>query len=694
MSEYSDDDDRSTPDPHRFDEEPDFSDDEDFVDEVTDEELMPEVVSARPKESDGVDSVVVVDNVPAVGAEKSEKLKKVLRKIFEKFGKVVNEHYPVEESGKTKGYMFLEFASHEIAVDVVKNTNNYVLDKEHTFKVNLFSDFDTYLNIPEDWEEPKPEDYKDQGNLRSWLLNQDAYDQYSVIYDNGGKVGIYQNAKPDPIEVVTRPRWTETYVKWSPLGTYLVTLHTKGVVIWGGPEFNRLMNYSHSNVQFIDFSPCERYLVTFSPSARSSGDEPTAIVIWETRTGVKKRSFNADGPRVWPIFKWSHDDRFFARMTAESTLSVYETPSFGLLDKKSIKVSGMMDFSWSPTENHLAYWVAEDKDVPARVCILDMPSRNELRVKNLFNVANCNMHWQKTGDFLCVKVDRYNKLRKEKDDGPKYAGLYFNFEIFHMREKQIPVDSVEIKESVAAFAWEPIGSKFAIIHGETQNTSVSFYGVKAGQTPTLLKKYERKTANHMFWSPTGQFIVLAGLQSQNGALEFIDTADFTTMNTGEHFMCSDIAWDPTGRYVMTGVSRWMHKVDNAFWMWSFQGKILKRSELEQFCQFLWRPRPACLLSKKQIKEVKKNLKKYSAEFESQDMIRTSKADSALIEKRRNLFNEFAAYREKKAEQYKAELAARMALRGGVDTDSEEFDKGEKEEEVVEFLVKEEETIVD
>ena len=41
-----------------------------------------------------------------------------------------------------------------------------------------------------------------------------------------------------------------------------------------------------------------------------------------------------------------------------------------------------------------AYWVAEDKDVPARVCILDMPSRNELRVKNLFNVADCKMHWQ------------------------------------------------------------------------------------------------------------------------------------------------------------------------------------------------------------------------------------------------------------------------------------------------------------
>ena len=35
----------------------------------------------------------------------------------------------------------------------------------------------------------------------------------------------------------------------------------------------------------------------------------------------------------------------------------------------------------------------------------------------------------------------------------------------------------------------------------------------------------------------------------NGVLEFIDTADFTSMNSGEHFMATDIEWDPTGRYV-------------------------------------------------------------------------------------------------------------------------------------------------
>ena len=56
---------------------------------------------------------------------------------------------------------------------------------------------------------------------------------------------------------------------------------------------------------------------------------------------------------MWPIFKWSHDGRFLARMSGSHTLSIYETPSFGLLDKKSIKVAGMKDFSWSPTENIL-----------------------------------------------------------------------------------------------------------------------------------------------------------------------------------------------------------------------------------------------------------------------------------------------------------------------------------------------------
>jgi len=672
-----------------YGEEPDFSDPSDFLDDITDEDLMYDIIKQKPKESDGVDSVIVIDGVPVVIGERVEKLKNVIRKIYSKFGKLVNEHYPVEEDGSTKGYIFLEFSSHENAVEAVKTTHNYKLDKQHTFMVNLFSDFEKFESIIDEWETPTTQEYKDQGNLRSWLLDAEAADQFSVIHKGGEEVSIFSNNKTEPLEIQTRPRWTETYVKWSPLGTFLATFHTRGIALWGGNDFHQISKFAHPGVQFIEFSPCEKYMVTFSPSAVNVTEDPSAIIIWDSRTGAKKRAFHSENPPVWPVFKWSCDDKYFARMTEDSTLSVYETPSFGLLDKKSIKVDGLRGFSWSPSDPILVYWVAEDKDVPARVVIMEIPSRNEIRVKNLFNVADCKMHWQKSGDYLCVKVDRYKKILENKDI--KYAGMYYNFEIFHMTEKQIPVDTVKIEESVHAFSWEPIGSKFAVIHGDAQSLNVSFYGLKKGQGPEMLKKYERKTANHIFWSPTGQFVILAGLRSMNGVLEFIDTSDFTTMGSGEHFMCTDVEWDPTGRYVMTGVSWWGHKVDNAYWIWNFQGKVLKRSSVEKFCQMVWRPRPRTLLSKEQTKEIKKNLKKYSEQFSAKDKMRQNRASKELMGKRQALADAFAEFRAIKEQEFAETMAKRLELRGGIDAD--DVEGGDYEEETVEFLVKEEETIL-
>lgn len=54
-------------------------------------------------------------------------------------------------------------------------------------------------------------------------------------------------------------RWTETYVRWSPKGTYLATFHQRGIALWGGEKFKQIQRFSHQGVQLIDFSPCERY---------------------------------------------------------------------------------------------------------------------------------------------------------------------------------------------------------------------------------------------------------------------------------------------------------------------------------------------------------------------------------------------------------------------------------------------------
>ena len=42
-------------------------------------------------------------------------------------------------------YIFLEYASPAHALDAVKNADGYKLDKQHTFRVNLFTDFDKWV---------------------------------------------------------------------------------------------------------------------------------------------------------------------------------------------------------------------------------------------------------------------------------------------------------------------------------------------------------------------------------------------------------------------------------------------------------------------------------------------------------------------------------------------------------------------
>ncbi|KAB0793644.1 hypothetical protein PPYR_13264 [Photinus pyralis] len=685
-SNYSADSARNDGDISSNEEEPNFSDPDDYVDDIPNEELLGDILKQKPKETDGVESVIVVDGVPQVGPDRIEKLQSVINKIFSKFGNIVNTHFPTNEKGHTKGFIFLEYSLPVHAQEAVKATNNYKLDKQHTFLVNLFTDFSKYEQIPDNWKPPESQKYEGQSDLYSYLLEPDAYDQFSLALTGGAQV--WQNTQPDPIVLHDRPNWTQSYVKWSPLGTFFTTFHKQGVALWGGPQFSQYKKFSHAAVQFIDYSPCEKYVTTYSSQVDVHNPDQKRIIIWDIRTGQEKRSFNPDGPSAWPIFRWSHDDKYFARMGTD-VLSIYETPSFGLLEKKSLKILGIQDFSWSPTDNVIAFWVAEDKDVPARVTLLEIPNRNEIRNKNLFNVAHCKIHWQKSGDFLCVKVDRYSKVRKEKNE-IKYSGMYFNFEIFHMREKEIPVDSVEIKELIQAFAWEPIGSKFAIIHGESPNISVSFYEVRVGQAPLLLKKLEKRACNHLFWSPNGQFIVLAGLGSNGGgSLEFVDTQDFVIMNTTDHYQASDVEWDPTGRYVITAISNWKTKVDTGYYMWSFQGKILKRVNLDKFSQLLWRPRCHTLLDDKQLKDIKKNLKKYYAQFESKDRMRQTKASKELIEKRAALMEKFSAYRQKRIQEWIEQKPRRLELRCGIDTDELDSDVQNTEEEIVEFFVKEE-----
>jgi translation initiation factor 3 subunit B len=347
--------------------------------------------------------------------------------------------------------------------------NGHPFDAKHTFLVNRFTDIEKFADLDETYVEPAREEYHSKEHLRAWLADNLGRDQY-VTY-RGDEVSIRWHGRPSQCEVAFEDHQnlrTELYVSWSPLGTYIATLHRQGVRLYGGPSFQLQARFFHPLVRLIDFSPCEQYLVTWShepivvaedmpqgPRFFSPEDEGNNIAVWDIKTGHLLRTFpsilpegeNARKQMAWPALKWSADDKYTARLTPGQQISVYELPSMGLQGRKSLKIEGVIDFEWcphgdgskKPTENMLVYWTPEVANQPARVTLIDFPARTVLRQKNLFNVSECRLYWQNQGDFLCVRVDRHTKTKKS---------IFCNLEIFSVREKNFPVEVVELKGTI------------------------------------------------------------------------------------------------------------------------------------------------------------------------------------------------------------------------------------------------------
>jgi translation initiation factor 3 subunit B len=577
------------------------------------------------------------------------------------------------------------------------------LDKRHTLAVNKLTDIEKYGRegkVDDEYVAPEIAPFTEREHLRWWLGDANGRDQFVMF--RGDNVGVFWNNKKDPPEqIVDRKHWTQLFVKWSPQGTYLASTHQQGVQVWGGPSFSRVRQFPHPFVSLIEFSPNENYLTTWSnqPIVVEEGKGPLTIdeegkhiVIWDVKTGKPLRSFvaydlpapaGADGvvppkPKVqWPAFKWSADEKFVARMKPGESISVYQLPSMTLLDKTAIKIEGVQEFEWAPAtvqrdgvktyEQLLSYWTPELGSNPAKVGLMALPSKEIVRTRNLFNVTDARLHWQSDAKFMCVKVDRHSKSKKS---------LATNLEIFRIKEKGVPVEVVDsLKDTVINFAWEPKGDRFVLITaGEAvagsnvlPKTAVSFFAPeKAKGNVTgpfkLVKTFDKKNSNGIYWSPKGRFVVVATVSvQQHSDIDFYDldyegekpeennlAANLMLMNTEDHYGMTDIEWDPTGRFIVTSASVWTHQMENGYKIWTFSGTPLAEQPTEKFKQLHWRPRPPILLSKEEQRNVRRNLREYSKEFDEIDKEMEEGANQAVIDTRRRLYAEWYSWvREEK-----------------------------------------------
>jgi len=226
-----------------------------------------------------------------------------LLKIFQKIGPTDQFYLAQDNDGKTKGFGFIEFQKDVDAVTAIQKLDGFVLDKNNTFKAFSYEEFSRAEKVTEKFEPTDVDinndyikNYNDKSHLQEYLLDEKVSDQFATKHSSTCEIFWNVDSKEgsSPEKEISRDDWTETFLTWSPQGTYLATVHSKGITLWGQKEWKRIFRVPHSGVFQLDFSPQERYLITISSSfTDETAKTPKALVIWETKTGKKKKSFHS-----------------------------------------------------------------------------------------------------------------------------------------------------------------------------------------------------------------------------------------------------------------------------------------------------------------------------------------------------------------------------------------------------------------
>jgi translation initiation factor 3 subunit B len=637
------------------------------------------------------------------------------------------------ESGTTEGFAFVEYKGKGDADKAVAATHGWDFDKAHKLTVMRYDVFQEYQAVPDVFEPPKAVEWAPAADRLYWMVDEHFRDEFVIRYSNSDKAPSAADREKHETEVLwaeTRGppaldyggekqkalglQWSTSLVVWSPQGTFLATMHPQGAKLWSGKGFKEGLRLAHTAVNSILWSPDEMWIATWN--GRAGNDAVAAreaLIVWDVRTGARVRAFPQRRIQdEMPDFSWSADSKYLARVDVDKDtnvelIRVYEAPTYTLLDNRSVKAAGARDLSWCPRRsNLLAYWTPERENAPTTVYVMRVPSKEYVRIRALQNVESVALDWHPQGEFLAIISEKLTRGQaRKKKAGEKGGATFekkttagFSVELMRLRAKDVPIEVLDIKEKVSAFAWEPNGTRFALMLGDGPNKyTVAFYAMGERGVPTLLFNLEDRALNTLHWSPRGEYIILAGLQSHGGSMEFYDVERRKQLNTVTHDVASEIAWDPSGRMVASfktqpigGANLVRDTVGNGYMLWSFQGARVAESTKPKMFQFLWRPRIEGLLSEEEAKDTAKNLKKFIGKYQGEDKQRQERKALLARLRKRKARDDFRAFLAERV----AEWEANRPLRVEAGLEAEAAPEVITYEDVYEVTVSEEVTVVE
>jgi len=181
------------------------------------------------KLEEGLDTFVVLDGLPVVPEDSKDKLVKFVQKKLTTAGTIKDDGFFMptnQETGKTEGYAFVEYQTVEQAMNAVKTLHGTPLDKRHTMAVNKLADIERYGRegrINEEYQAPEIEQYKEREHLRWYLGDHEGRDQFVMFSGDNVRV-LWNQRDQEPETIVDRQHWTESFVQFSPMGSFLASL--------------------------------------------------------------------------------------------------------------------------------------------------------------------------------------------------------------------------------------------------------------------------------------------------------------------------------------------------------------------------------------------------------------------------------------------------------------------------------------
>eukprot|EP01084_Bolivina_argentea_P146626 256684_1 len=494
----------------------------------------------------------------------------------------------------------------------------------------------------------------------------------------------------------------------------------------------------HHRVDQMSFSPNETFLITCNATAyeNQNGQRQTPqLKIWDVLTGnlIIDVSYKTIGPTIklrlpgwWPIFKWSHDEKYIAKVNSSKGMTVkakdlnkiniyhiralsqdddtYDEKTRFKIEKlggKSLTVGSLFNMEFSPTDNILSYTCFAQNDDQSKVTLISIPSKKHLKTQTLgFDVKKAHLYWQSQGRYLAINM-AHSQSKKNRTTKDHSIG------IMTVKDRNMPFSRTDNLGKVMYFCWEPDGDRFAVIHDVTkrEEPNVSIYrvqdmGVDKGSSRLVLTLKKRR-CNELYWAPKGGRLVMANVDKTRragGELEFVDINKIR--NTGDesqtvkniiHENMTDIQWDPSGRFLLTATTQHLGSTsgdDTRYVVWSFQGDKLFEHKIKYFYQILWRPRPSKLEKLQRTDKQKINHKRaneWDRTFRAYDMEkRTETVNKKLLDnqKKLKLFQQTIEKLKKKTTNFRTQ---RDALRGGatysyqIKTIQQRLEKGRPEQ---------------